>query len=101
MVAALVAASADTVCGQDHRFGYGFGYSVNGGYGYPGAFPAGGYGYLYDPYATGRFRAPDLMDDPVYQYQTKFNSRYPSRSRSKLPPLELRLPPSAGPGWSR
>jgi hypothetical protein len=101
VILALVGSTIGAASAQDYRSGYGFGYGGNGAYGYPGAFSVGGYGYLYDPYATGRFRAPDLMDDPVYQYQNKFNSRYPGRYRSKLPPLELRLPPSAGPGWTR
>ncbi|QEG42601.1 hypothetical protein [Roseimaritima ulvae] len=36
-------------------------------WGYPRGTTGYRYGYLYDPYASGSFRAPDLMDDPSFR----------------------------------
>ncbi|TWU21499.1 hypothetical protein Pla52o_36860 [Novipirellula galeiformis] len=57
----------------------------------PYGYPFYGYGYIYDPYQTGSFRAPDLMNDPYFRDQHKFDSRYPGRY-SRRPPLEFRHP---------
>ncbi len=80
-------------------YGYGpygsYGYGGNGRYGYPGAFPSSGFGYIYDPYATGSFRAPDMHNDPYFQWQHKFDSRFPGRYSSGRPALEFRHPAQA------
>ena len=43
------------------------GYDTAYGYGYPRGTTGYRFGYLYDPYASGSFRAPDLMDDPSFR----------------------------------
>ncbi|QDT05503.1 hypothetical protein K227x_39030 [Rubripirellula lacrimiformis] len=70
----------------------GFGYGGNGSFGYPGAYPSNGFGTLYDPYARGSFVAPDLMKDPYFQYQHKFDSRYPGRYSSGRPAFDTASP---------
>jgi len=63
------------------------GFSYGSGYSYPYDVPiygnrfSGGsiYGYTYDPYASGRFKAPDLLNDPLFQAQHKFDSQFPGR----------------------
>ncbi|GAA4473159.1 hypothetical protein [Novipirellula rosea] len=57
----------------------------------PYGYPFYGYGYVYDPYQTGSFRAPDLLDDPYFNAQHKFDSHFPGRY-SRRPPLEFRHP---------
>lgn len=37
--------------------------------------------YLHDPYATGRFEAPDLLNDPYFRERHRYDSRFPGRSR--------------------
>lgn len=61
------------------------------GMGPHGPVPVYGYGYSYDPYAGGSFRAPDLLDDPLFRAQHKFDSHFPGRY-SRRPPLVLRHP---------
>ena len=64
------------------------GFSYNNGYSYPYDVPVYGnrfsggsiYGYTYDPYASGRFKAPDLLNDPLFQAQHKFESHFPGRN---------------------
>ena len=58
-----------------------------GGYGYPGSFA--GYAYSYDPYATGRFRAPDLHDEPIFQQQLRAYRPHHSHPSSR-PPLRFK-----------
>ena len=56
--------------------GYGYGVPLYGsrfGTGY-------GSGYVYDPYESGRFQAPDMHNDPLFQAQHKFDSHFPGRS---------------------
>ncbi|TWT49117.1 hypothetical protein Pla22_43090 [Rubripirellula amarantea] len=54
--------------------------------GYPRhGYPSYGFGYVYDPYARGSFEAPDLLNDPLFQAQHKFDSRYPGRYQSASP----------------
>ncbi|MGB7343366.1 MAG: hypothetical protein WBD20_04095 [Pirellulaceae bacterium] len=63
------------------------GFSYGSGYSYPYDVPVynnrfnGGnsFGYVYDPYASGSFKAPDLLNDPLFQAQHKFDSHYPGR----------------------
>ncbi len=57
--------------------GYGYGYGVPL---YGSRFGTGyGSGYVYDPYASGRFQAPDMHNDPLFQAQHKFDSHFPGR----------------------
>ncbi|MCG8649651.1 MAG: hypothetical protein MI861_07450 [Pirellulales bacterium] len=62
---------------------------ISPGFGYAGRYPIDGYGYVYDPYLRGRFKAPDLLDDPYFRYQHKFDSHFPGRY-NRRPPLQLR-----------
>ncbi|EMI16329.1 secreted protein [Rhodopirellula maiorica SM1] len=57
----------------------------------PYGYPFYGYGYIQDPYQTGSFRAPDLLDDPYFNARHKFDSHFPGRY-SRRPPLEFRHP---------
>ena len=50
-----------------------------------------GYGYSYDPYAGGSFRAPDLLNDPLFRAEHKFDSHFPGRY-SRRPPMTWRHP---------
>ena len=62
------------------RFGFGIGAGGYPGYGYSGFGYWDPYrfdGYGYDPYRYGRFRAPDLLDDPYIRARTR--PRFPSR----------------------
>ena len=70
-------------------FGIGVGYGGTAGFAYPGAYPYYGYGYFPDAYRTGNFEAPDLLDDPYFRAQHKFDSHFPGRY-SRRPPLVLR-----------
>ncbi len=54
------------------------GYSSFGGMN-PSGVPFYGYGYYNDPYQFGSFRAPDLMRDPYFKAEHKFDSRFPGR----------------------
>lgn len=60
--------------------------AVDGRYGYPGAFA--GYGYVYNPYGRGRFEAPDLLNDPYFQAEHKFDSHFPGRYRADRTRIE-------------
>ncbi|KAA5547292.1 hypothetical protein FYK55_02535 [Roseiconus nitratireducens] len=33
--------------------------------------------YVHDPYITGRFRAPDLLNDPYFRERHRYESRFP------------------------
>ena len=55
------------------------------GLGYPGGYPFYGYGYVYDPYQTGRFKAPDLLNDPYFRAQHKYDSHFPGRHSRRRP----------------
>ncbi|MCM2373157.1 hypothetical protein [Aporhodopirellula aestuarii] len=69
------------------RSGFGYGYSVPM---YNTRFGAGyGMGYVYDPYATGSFEPPDLLNAPMFRAQHKFDSHYPGRY-SHHRPLEFK-----------
>ncbi|GAA5507701.1 hypothetical protein [Novipirellula caenicola] len=57
----------------------------------PYGYPFYGYGYINDPYQSGSFRAPDLLDDPYFNARHKFDSHFPGRY-SRRPPLEFRHP---------
>ena len=69
--------------------GVGSGYP---GYGYQNGYRGLGYGFVdprldpfsYDPYRSGRFKAPNMLDDPYFDAQIRYQNR---RRRS---PLELR-----------
>lgn len=84
---------------QSSRLGFSIGARTTGrdnyrdvggiGFGNPNAYPFYGYGYVYDPYQTGSFRAPDLMDDPYFRAQHKYDSHFPGRY-SRRPSLQLR-----------
>lgn len=72
-------------------YGYGYGYGGNAigfGFGLSSPVPVAGSPLLYDPWATGRFQAPDLMDDPYFRAHHKFDSRYPGRY--SRPPMRLK-----------
>lgn len=82
------ASSADAQRWNRYGDSYG-GYGWGTGYGISTAKPIAGSPFLYDPYATGRFRAPDLMDDPYFRARHKFDSRYPGRYAPR-PPMRLK-----------
>ncbi len=79
VIAAVLAFDCSDVSAQ--------GFSYGSGYSYPYDVPVYGnrfsggsiYGYTYNPYAGGSFKAPDLLDDPLFQAQHKFDSRFPGR----------------------
>ena len=60
---------------QPSIFGFGFGsignaHRANPNFGQPGSTPHYGYDYIYDPYRSGRFVAPDLiLNDPFFRTQ--------------------------------
>ncbi|WP_145352406.1 hypothetical protein [Roseimaritima multifibrata] len=56
-----------------------FGNPQDFSYGYRGVYPNNGYGYTYDPYRTGSFKAPDLMDDPYFRSQMNVGRRRHAR----------------------
>ncbi len=72
---------------------FGWGYRSGRG-GYTGlndfnGLPYYGYGYAYDPYRHGSFRAPDLLNEPYFRAQHKFDSQFPGRYSGR-PRLQLR-----------
>ena len=67
-----------------------YGHHGRAGLGYPGGYPFYGYGYVYDPYQTGRFKAPDLLNDPYFRAQHKYDSHFQGR-RSRRQPLLFRV----------
>lgn len=52
---------------QAQNYGSPAGWGQQAGWGYPRGTTGYRFGYLYDPYASGSFRAPDLMDDPSFR----------------------------------
>ena len=56
--------------------------------------------YVYDPYRSGSFRAPDLLNDPYFRERHRYDSHFPGR---RQPPLVLRstVPTAAYPLSSR
>lgn len=42
-----------------------------------------GYGYVYDPYNRATFEMQDPLQDPLFQAQHKFDSRFPGRYTPK------------------
>ena len=86
-VAVVIAASFAFDCSNVSAQGFSYG----SGYSYPYDVPVYGnrfsggsiYGYTNNPYASGRFKAPDLLDDPLFQAQHKFDSHFPGRYSSK------------------
>ncbi|TWU59977.1 hypothetical protein Poly51_02500 [Rubripirellula tenax] len=58
-----------------------YGYGGYRGLSYPDPYRFDGFGY--DPYRYGSFRAPDLMQDPYFQWQHKYDSAFPGRRRSR------------------
>ncbi|TWU15436.1 hypothetical protein [Allorhodopirellula heiligendammensis] len=82
---------AGAVRGQSVTIGGGY---VSGYRGYSGlsdfnGIPYYGYGYAYDPYRHGSFHAPDLLNEPYFRAQHKFDSQFPGRY-SRRPRLQLR-----------
>ena len=67
------------------------GFRYTNGYSYPYDVPAYGnrfgggsiYSYVYNPYAGGNFKAPDLLNDPLFQAQHKFDSQFLGRYKQK------------------
>ena len=63
------------------------GFHYGSGYNYPYDVPVYGQrfgggsiqGYNQNPYASGSFKAPDLLNDPLFQAEHKFDSRFPGR----------------------
>lgn len=92
---------SSAIAGGHHHSHYGgFPTSSYGGYSFGGygGFGYGGYGYggySYDPYRGGSFRAPDLLDDPYFRAQHKFDSHFPGRY-SRRPPLQWKHAPRHG-----
>ncbi|SMP58640.1 hypothetical protein SAMN06265222_10685 [Neorhodopirellula lusitana] len=74
--ALFFAADASQVSAQGFiSSGYGYGVPL-----YGSRYGAGyGSGYVYDPYASGSFQAPDMHNDPLFQAQHKFDSHFPGR----------------------
>ena len=68
---------------QSGWFGFGSignAHRANPNFGQPGSIPHYGYDYIYDPYRSGRFKAPDLLlNDPFFRTQHKFDSHFPGR----------------------
>ncbi|TWU37735.1 hypothetical protein Q31b_45240 [Novipirellula aureliae] len=68
--------------------GYGYQSYGNGSRGYPiygystiGSVAPYGMGYVNDPYQSGSFKIPDLLDDPLFIQQHRYESRFPGRRR--------------------
>lgn len=75
--------------GLGYSSGYGSGYSGYSGLSDFNGIPYYGYGYAYDPYRHGSFRAPDLLDEPYFRAQHKFDSQFPGRYSGR-PRLQLK-----------
>jgi hypothetical protein len=63
-----------------------FGFSIGIGsyppYGYPRVGDFNPYrfdSYVYDPYRSGNFEAPDLLQDPYFREQHRYDSQFPGR----------------------
>ncbi|WP_146524642.1 hypothetical protein [Novipirellula artificiosorum] len=79
--------------GGGMRMGIGIGSYRGYGYSTFGSVAPYGLGYVNDPYQSGSFRVPDLLDDPYFIEQHRFDSRYPGRRddpRRRRSPLVLR-----------
>lgn len=70
-------------------WGNGSGYSGYSGLRDFHGIPYYGYGYAYEPYRHGSFRAPDLLNEPYFRAQHKFDSQFPGRY-SRRPRLQLK-----------
>ena len=51
------------------------------GYSTVGSIAPYGLGYVNDPYQSGSFKVPDLLDDPLFIEQHRHESRFPGRRR--------------------
>lgn len=63
-------------------FGMGIGVGSYPPYDYPrpGQFnPYRFDSYIYDPYQSGSFEAPDLLNDPYFRERHRYDSRFPGR----------------------
>ncbi|WP_419194424.1 hypothetical protein [Novipirellula herctigrandis] len=49
------------------------------GYSTVGSVAPYGLGYINDPYQSGSFKVPDLLDDPLFIEQHRHESRFPGR----------------------
>lgn len=63
---------------------------------YPG-YQYGGFGFFdplwYDPYRYGSFKAPDLLDDPLFIETHRYDSHFPGRRRRRAPLMLRRTIP--------
>ena len=83
LIAAFFAMNCSDVPAEGFRYG--------SGYSYPYDIPvysqrSGGgsiYGYHFNPYASGSFEAPDLLNDPLFKAQHKFDSQFQGRYSAK------------------
>lgn len=72
------------------EYGSGYrGYRGHSGFRDFNRIPYYGYGYAYEPYRHGSFRAPDLLNEPSFRAQHKFDSKFPGRY-SRRPRLQLK-----------
>ena len=61
-----------------------FGIGTNTGAGYPPYVyfdPNGFNPYVYDPYTSGSFQAPDLLNDPYFRERHRYQSHFPRPKR--------------------
>ena len=83
VIAAVIAFDCSDVAAQGFSYGSGYSYPYDVPV-YGNRFSGGSIeSYTYDPYASGRFKAPDLLNDPLFQAQHKFDSHFPGRYRSE------------------
>ncbi len=101
VLAASVNVTAVQAQGYGYRTGSGRylsnGYDMGYGYGYPRGTTGYRFGYLYDPYASGSFRAPDLMDDPSFRAKQRVGRLFYSDHAPQ--PLQLRQQPPSHPTY--
>lgn len=67
---------------EPQLFGMGIGVGSYPPYGYPrpGQFnPHRFDSYLYDPYRSGSFEPPDLLNDPYFRERHRYDSQFPGR----------------------
>jgi len=63
-------------------FGFSIGIGSYPNYGYPAVGSFNPYrfdSYIYDPYRSGNFEAPDLLKDPYFRERHRYDSQFPGR----------------------
>lgn len=96
LVSCLTVACCSTASGQGYfqRYAAGnysrspsvsvFGIGTNTGAGHPPYVyfdPNGFNPYVYDPYTSGSFEAPDLLNDPYFRERHRYQSHFPRPAR--------------------